>query len=176
MNFAKLIILALAASLLLTSCITVNYPHTGIGELLTASQEDSTAEATESTYDTAESEETSADGANDGDTETSAPIETEPPTVGEVSESTISLKSITSPISPNKTATVTIVGKPNTEYDIKVIYTTTESKAKGLENKVSDESGIVSWSWKIGASVKSGYYKITVSDGTERFETKIQVE
>ncbi len=176
MNFAKIITLTVAALLFLTSCITINYPHTGIGELLTAPQEDSSNEVTESKSNTTENEESSADGANDGDTETSAPIETEPPTVGEVSESTISLKSITSPISSNNTATLTIVGKPNTEYDIKVIYTTTESKAKGLENKISDENGIASWSWKIGASVKSGYYKITVSDGTEVFETKIQVE
>ena len=173
MNFAKIITLTVAALLFLTSCITINYPHTGIGELLTAPQEDSSNEVTESESNTTENEESSADIESNGDTET---IDTEPPTVGEVSESTISLKSITSPISSNNTATLTIVGKPNTEYNIKVIYTTTESKAKGLENKISDENGIASWSWKIGASVKSGYYKITVSDGTEVFETKIQVE
>jgi len=68
-------------------------------------------------------------------------------------------------------ATLKIKGKSNTEYSIKVIYSSGASKAKGLENKVSDENGCVSWTWKVGAKTTEGEHEITVSGGGESIKT-----
>ena len=89
--------------------------------------------------------------------------------------SDIYLYDLTTPISKNKTATVSIIGQPNTEYSIEVFYATGKSTAKGLENKISSDIGAVSWSWKIGPSVKTGYYKIVITGGGKSLETEIQV-
>ncbi len=62
-------------------------------------------------------------------------------------------------------ATVTIKGAPNTEYDITVKYSSGPSSAKGLENKVSDANGNVSWTWKVAKNTKVGTYTITVEGG-----------
>ena len=195
MKLLKIAAVTLTALLAFTSCIVINYPSSGIVTLATEERKESTTvipkeeteELTESVtepeidtpteeatvYETEEvlptAEETEAV------TETTFYEETEAPET-EAVEPTIRLIDITSPISQNRTATVTIVGKPYTDYDIKVIYTTQESTAKGLENKTSDDMGIVWWSWKIGASVKNGTYKIIITDGTEVFETQIDVE
>ncbi|MGI5999150.1 MAG: hypothetical protein ACOX89_10880 [Lutispora sp.] len=75
----------------------------------------------------------------------------------------------------NETATLTIKGAPNTEYSIAVYYSTTVSKAEGLENKVSDSSGIVSWTWKIGGKTKHGNHRIVIRGGGQTFETKITI-
>lgn len=68
----------------------------------------------------------------------------------------IELKELTSPIGRNQTATITVKSKPNTIHEIKVLYATGESKAKGLVAKTSNAAGIVSWSWKIGGEYKKG--------------------
>lgn len=78
---------------------------------------------------------------------------------------------VTSPVARNETATLSAVGKPYTEYDIDVYYSSGASTADGLENKTSDESGNVSWSWKVGGRTKSGDHKIVVVGGGERLET-----
>jgi len=97
------------------------------------------------------------------------------PTVQTTALPTISLVSITSPIGVNNTAILEIKGVPNIEYSIAVYYSTTTSSASGLENKTSDSSGYVSWSWKVGARVKSGAYKIVINGGNESFTTYFTV-
>ena len=62
---------------------------------------------------------------------------------------------------------VGINGKPNTEYDINVYYSSGVSSAQGLENKTSDENGYVSWSWKVGTNTKPGDYYLDIIDGGE---------
>lgn len=91
-------------------------------------------------------------------------------------ESNIELISLTTPIGRNDTAIISIVGLPNTEYDIDVFYSTSESEAKGLENQISDDSGAVSWSWKIGGKVATGKYNIHINGGGETYKTELEVE
>ncbi len=70
-------------------------------------------------------------------------------------------------VGQNETATVTIQGLPNTNYSITVNYKSGPSSAEGLEDKTSDGSGQVSWSWKVGGRTSPGTFHITVSGGGE---------
>lgn len=183
MKFLKIATVFIIITLTMTSCITINTHGSEIIELETLGNNTDVKDEKNDTNTEVMPEETepTITEVQTPVTEEALPVETLP--VGNIEttpetdspKAVIELVSITSPISNNKTATVSIKGKPNTEYDINVYYATTISGAKGLENKISDQNGAVSWSWKIGASVKSGSYKIIITDGTEAFETKIQV-
>lgn len=59
-------------------------------------------------------------------------------------------------------ATLSFMGEPNTLYSITVYVRSGASGAKGLESKVSDETGYVSWSWWVGSSATPGTYKIVI--------------
>jgi hypothetical protein len=89
---------------------------------------------------------------------TTAPSDTAPPT----EEGGIVLLSITETVARGKTATLSIRGTPYATYQIKVYYSTTESKAKGLEPKAADADGTVTWSWKVGTRTKSGSHRIVI--------------
>ncbi len=92
---------------------------------------------------------------------------TQAPVVPEAPKQVLDILSVTSPIKGGKNATLSAKGKPNTVYDIKVVYSSGESSAKGLEDKTSSASGNVSWTWKVGAKTKPGTYTITVKGGGE---------
>ena len=94
-------------------------------------------------------------------------------TITAAPSSGITLVDITSPAPRNSFATIRIKGKPNTEYSIRVYYSTTASTADGLENKISDADGYVSWTWKIGGRTKPGSHRIKITGGGETFETSI---
>ncbi len=74
-------------------------------------------------------------------------------------------------VSAGETATLTIKGKPNTQYNIEVYYSTKASEAKGLEPKTSDSSGNVTWTWKVGTNTTPGSHQIKVVGGGETIET-----
>lgn len=73
--------------------------------------------------------------------------------------------SITDPIKLGSEVTLTMKGKKNTSYNIDVYYASGVSKASGLEDKVSDEEGNVSWTWRVSKNVIPGNYEIVVTDG-----------
>ena len=103
-------------------------------------------------------------------TETTTP-ETTTPETSVPPVSVLSVTYVSSPVGRNETATLSIKGKPNTEYTISVYYSTQASTASGLEKKTSDGDGVVVWSWKIGGSTKGGAHKIVITGGDERVET-----
>ena len=80
-------------------------------------------------------------------------------------QASIELTSLTSPISHGNNATISIKGKPNTEYNITVEYKSGPSTAAGLGEKTSDSSGHVSWTWKVGTRTTPGSWPITISGG-----------
>ena len=90
-------------------------------------------------------------------------------------EQVLKITSVTTPVEAGAKATLTIKGKPGTEYNIDVIYKKTASKAKGLENKTAPASGTVSWTWKVGSNTTPGTFTIYVSGGGERSEIKFTV-
>ena len=87
----------------------------------------------------------------------------------------ITVENLTTPIDAGKEATLTIKGKPNTEYRISVYYSSGASKADGLENKTTDSNGFLSWTWKVGAKTKSGTYRIVISGDNEKLTTYFKV-
>ena len=91
--------------------------------------------------------------------------ETEPP---ELSVGALTLVDITETVSAGKTASVTVKGLPNTEYSIVVTYATTVSQEKGLEEKYTDENGVVTWSWRVGNQTKPGKYTVEIQSRTEK--------
>lgn len=84
------------------------------------------------------------------------------------------LISLTETVEVSQTASVTVKGLPNTEYDITVTYSS-ESEAAGLENKVSDNDGTVSWSWRVGARTKPGRYTIDIRCHSEKITLYFEV-
>lgn len=83
------------------------------------------------------------------------------------SNGTILLVDITSFVYNNNMASLTIQGKPNTDYRISVYYSSGESTAEGLGMKTSDSDGYVTWEWKVGARTKAGSHKIVISGGSD---------
>ena len=110
-------------------------------------------------------------------TEAPKPVTEAPKPVTEAPkpEQVLKITSVTSPVEAGAKATLTIKGKPYTEYNIDVIYKTTASKAQGLENKISSADGTVSWTWKVGNGTTPGTYTIYISGGGERAEIKFRV-
>ena len=89
--------------------------------------------------------------------------------------SNINLVSLTSPISRGSDVTVSIKGLPNTTYDIDVIYSSGPSKASGLEDKISDSEGNVSWTFKVSSNVKPGTYEVKITDGENSASYNLEV-
>ncbi len=65
-------------------------------------------------------------------------------------------------VANNDYASLTIQGKPNTEYTLKVYYTSKVSSAKGTGKMKSDAKGVCKWTWKVGASTKAGKHRIDI--------------
>lgn len=68
-------------------------------------------------------------------------------------------------------ASITVRGKPNTQYSIAVYYSAGKSSAGGLEAQTSGPDGTVTWTWKVGRNTKAGTHRIVVSGGGEEIET-----
>lgn len=104
------------------------------------------------------------------------PISTKPvQTAPEITVAEIELVSMTNPLRRNDDAAITIKGKPNTEYSIAVYYQSGKSKAKGLENKVSNSSGVVSWTWHVGGKTQSGKKGIVINGGGQTLKLSFSV-
>ena len=88
----------------------------------------------------------------------------------------ISLVSISNQVIAGSNANIKIKGLQKKIYSISVYYSSGESEANGLEDKISDADGYVSWTWKVGAKTAIGEYKIFVSGEGERFETSFSVK
>lgn len=139
---------------------------------------ESTIESTEATEPTTEGIVTTTEVA----VPTTEMIEATEPTT-EVIETTteaetqhLQIVSYESKVSRNEVVTLTANGKPNTTYHITVNYKSGPSTAEGLEDKTSNSSGFVSWTWKIGGRTSAGTYSIVVSGGGESETVYFTVE
>lgn len=80
-------------------------------------------------------------------------------------DSSIEIDEYTYKVETGSNAYVRIIGKPNTKYSIYVYYGSGISEAEGLEDKISDNNGSVTWEWKVGSRTTPGNYKITITGG-----------
>ena len=71
-----------------------------------------------------------------------------------------------------ETGEIKIKGEANKEYDIKLYYSSGVSKAKGLEKKMSDNEGYVTWNFNIPKNTKRGNYKFMINDCEFEYELK----
>lgn len=60
--------------------------------------------------------------------------------------------------------TITVQGEASTLYDIDVYLKSGVSSSSGLEDKMSDENGVVSWTFKLRTNVSIGTYKLEVKN------------
>jgi hypothetical protein len=76
--------------------------------------------------------------------------------------------SVTSPVSPGANATLVAQTTPGAECSIIVYYKSGPSTATGLMTpKTADNSGRVSWTWKVGTRTTPGSWQIVVSASYE---------
>lgn len=93
----------------------------------------------------------------------------------------VTLVGLSSPSRPGERATITAKTAPHVECTIEVQYSSGRSRAQGLEPKLSDETGIVTWTWRIGQATKPGSWPIAVecTSGSHRAQlgaTHIKIE
>ena len=74
----------------------------------------------------------------------------------------IELISFSEYVSPGEIAHIKVKSQPNADHAITVTYSSGSSTANGLEDKVSDDSGYVYWSWKVGTNTRDGTYPIDI--------------
>jgi hypothetical protein len=86
----------------------------------------------------------------------------------------VTLISVTSPAAPFTDATLTISTSPGANCSIVVHYKSGPSRAKGLIPKVTDGSGRVSWTWRVGSNTTPGRWPIVVTcdKGSDRGELR----
>lgn len=70
--------------------------------------------------------------------------------------------SVTSPVLAGSRATIVIQTLPNAECGITVNYKSGPSKANGLNTKIADSTGRVSWTWTVGSKTTPGTWQIVV--------------
>jgi len=76
----------------------------------------------------------------------------------------------------NEIVSITVQGKPNTEYNLSVTYASGHtSVADGLGVAISDANGYVSWTWKVGGRTNPGKSTFTVVGGGERTTYNFEV-
>lgn len=73
-------------------------------------------------------------------------------------------------------AEIVMCGKPDTEYTIRVTYSSGLSKAKSLKPQSSDKDGYVAWIWTVGAKTKAGSYPVEIlENGATVLKTQLLV-
>lgn len=73
-------------------------------------------------------------------------------------------------------AEIVICGKPDTEYTIRVTYSSGISKAKALKPQLSDNQGYVAWIWTVGVKTKAGSYPVEIlENGATVLRTQLLV-
>lgn len=89
-----------------------------------------------------------------------APSPSAPPATDGVA---LQIISVTSPVDQGAQATVQAKTSPGAQCAIKVVYKSGPSGAKGLEAKVADAGGNVSWTWQVGNNTTKGSWPITIT-------------
>lgn len=91
-------------------------------------------------------------------------------------DSTVELIMFTDKVNQGGLAKVTIKGKKDTVYSIKLFLSSGLSKSASLRDKTSDSDGTVSWTWRISANISNGDYPILIEENNKTvLQTRITV-
>lgn len=94
-------------------------------------------------------------------------------------ETTLTLDELTEQVVAGSNAKLSVYGTPGKEYRIEVHYKSGISEAKGLEDQVAADDGLLCWTWKVSARTTPGEYKIRVvcvSDESDVLELLFKVK
>jgi hypothetical protein len=75
----------------------------------------------------------------------------------------VSLVQLSSPVAPFTDATISVKTAPAASCDITVLYKSGPSRAKGLDPKLADRSGFVTWRWRVGSKTTPGQWPVVVT-------------
>ena len=100
-----------------------------------------------------------------GGTATPAPT-AQPTNVPPSGAITVTISSISSPVSRGASATLAARTKAGASCAIIVLYKSGPSKAQGLEPETANGSGEVTWTWTIGSGTTPGSWPVTVTCST----------
>lgn len=73
-------------------------------------------------------------------------------------------------------AAITIKGKPNSRGYISVYYGKNKSNAQGLNSKVSNKSGYITWAWIVGSRTHKGTYHVYATLGGKKKTANLYVK
>jgi uncharacterized iron-regulated membrane protein len=73
------------------------------------------------------------------------------------------IEMLTSPVSINSNASVTVKTLAGSACSISVVYGTVVSADSGLTAKIADEFGTVTWSWTVGPTVPVGTWPVKIN-------------
>ena len=88
---------------------------------------------------------------------------------------TLTFTSLTSPVNPGTYATARLKTSPAAYCSIDVEYKSGQSTAAGLGPKYASNTGVASWTWKVGTRTTAGNWPVTVTcskNGAVRSVTK----
>ena len=91
-------------------------------------------------------------------TEPNEPTEPEQPPV----ETTLTLDDASAQVIAGDGAHVRVYGRAGEQYRIKVYLKSGASSAKGLEPKIADGDGLITWEWKVSSRTTPGDYRIVI--------------
>jgi micrococcal nuclease len=80
-----------------------------------------------------------------------------------ISELSLNIISVTSPVSPGAYATLKARAPPGAQCTIAVYYKSGPSQAQGLYPKQADMKGDVSWTWEVGEGTTPGNWRIVIT-------------
>lgn len=75
----------------------------------------------------------------------------------------VAIEVISSPIPRGGEALASVKSYPNATCVIKVMYNNVASTENGLESKVADDFGVVSWSWNVSGAAPIGSWPVDIT-------------
>jgi hypothetical protein len=103
-------------------------------------------------------EQAPSDEGGEAPSEPEEPTEPEQPPV----ETTLTLDDASAQVIAGDGAHVRVHGRAGEQYRIKVYLKSGASSAKGLEPKIADEDGLITWEWKVSSRTTPGDYRIVI--------------
>ena len=83
---------------------------------------------------------------------------------------------LTTPVYAGEEVTLSVVGLPNTIYDIYVYYSKNPAESDSLQSKCSNGEGKITWTWTVPSGVKAGRKEIAIVGGEEILRVYIDIK